>query len=115
MLALLFVFALVFFIMCYKRYGGFLSRTFELDRNTKTPAECLYDGVDYCPAHPSVLLGHHFSSIAGAGPIIGPVTAAAWFGWVPAYLWCLIGSAVFGGPHDMGSLVASLRHEGKSM
>lgn len=115
MLAILFLVAFVFFLVCYKWYGGFLSRMFDLDNSRKTPAECLYDGMDYCPTHPAVLMGHHFSSIAGAGPIVGPITAAAWFGWLPAYLWCLIGSAFFGGPHDMGSLVASIRHEGKSM
>ncbi|MDR1359613.1 MAG: carbon starvation protein A [Deltaproteobacteria bacterium] len=115
MLAALFLFALVFFVLCYRFYGRFLARTFSLDNSRKTPAETLYDGVDYCPAHPSVLLGHHFSSIAGAGPIVGPITAAAWFGWLPAYLWCLLGSAFLGGPHDAGSLIASIRHEGKSM
>lgn len=115
MLAIMFLVALVFFIVCYKFYGGFLSRKFNLDNTRQTPAECLYDGMDYCPTHPAVLMGHHFSSIAGAGPIVGPITAAAWFGWFPAYIWCLVGSAFFGGPHDMGSLVASIRHDGKSM
>ncbi len=115
MLIVLFLLALVFFCLCYKVYGGFLSRVFNLDKNRKTPAESMYDGVDYCPAHPAVLLGHHFSSIAGAGPIVGPITAALWFGWLPAYIWCLIGSAFFGGPHDAGSLIASIRHKGLSM
>jgi carbon starvation protein len=115
MLAALFLAALVFFLLCYRFYGRFMARTFSLDDSRKTPAQTLYDGVDYCPAHPSVLLGHHFSSIAGAGPIVGPITAAAWFGWLPAYLWCLLGAAFLGGPHDAGSLIASIRHEGKSM
>ncbi|CAK7054159.1 MAG: Peptide transporter CstA [Desulfovibrio sp.] len=115
MLAIMFLVAFVFLLVSYKFYGGFLSRKFNLDNTRQTPAECLYDGMDYCPTHPAVLMGHHFSSIAGAGPIVGPITAAAWFGWLPAYLWCLIGSAFFGGPHDMGSLVASIRHDGKSM
>jgi carbon starvation protein len=115
MLAVLFLVALVFFLFCYRFYGRFLHRTFSLDDSRKTPAESLYDGVDYCPAHPSVLLGHHFSSIAGAGPIVGPITAAAWFGWLPAYIWCLLGAAFLGGPHDAGSLIASIRHGGKSM
>lgn len=92
-----------------------MSGVFGLSDKNKTPAEALYDGVDYCPAHPAVLLGHHFSSIAGAGPIVGPITAAGIFGWLPAYLWCVIGSAFLGGPHDMGGLVASMRHEGKSV
>ena len=115
MLALLFLAALLFFLICYRWYGRYLAKKFAVSDARKTPAECLYDGVDYCPAHPAVLLGHHFSSIAGAGPIVGPITAAAWFGWLPAYLWCLIGSAFLGGPHDAGSLIASIRHEGKSM
>ncbi|MDR2825376.1 MAG: carbon starvation protein A, partial [Deltaproteobacteria bacterium] len=115
MLTALFLFALVFFIVVYKCYGGFMSRIFKLDKTAKTPATSKYDGIDYCPAHPAVLLGHHFSSIAGAGPIVGPITAASMFGWLPAYLWCLIGSAFLGGPHDTGSLVASIRHEGKSV
>lgn len=114
-LAMLFLAAIVLFAICYKVYGSYLARVFNLDDNTKTPAEAMYDGIDYCPAHPAVLLGHHFASIAGAGPIVGPITAASMFGWLPAYLWCLIGSAFLGGPHDMGSLVASMRHEGKSV
>lgn len=112
---MLFLVAIVLFAICYKVYGSYLARVFNLDDNTKTPAEAMYDGIDYCPAHPAVLLGHHFASIAGAGPIVGPITAASMFGWLPAYLWCLIGSAFLGGPHDMGSLVASMRHEGKSV
>lgn len=115
MLIILFMAALVFFIVSYRWYGRFMARKFELDDSRKTPAERRFDGVDYCPAHPAVLMGHHFSSIAGAGPIVGPITAAAWFGWLPAYLWCLIGSAFMGGPHDAGSLIASIRHEGQSM
>ena len=115
MLTALFLIALVYFLVCYKYYGGFLARVFKLDSGHKTPAEEMYDGVDYCPTHPAILIGHHFSSIAGAGPIVGPITAAAWFGWLPAYLWCLIGSAFFGGPHDAGSVIASIRHQGKSV
>ena len=115
MLTALFLIALVYFLLCYKFYGGFLARVFRLDNARKTPAEELYDGVDYCPTHPAILIGHHFSSIAGAGPIVGPITAAAWFGWLPAYLWCLVGSAFFGGPHDAGSVIASIRHQGRSV
>lgn len=67
-----------------------------------------------CRAKPAVLLGHHFSSIAGAGPIVGPITAAV-FGWIPVVLWIVIGSIFFGGVHDYGSLVASIRHNGQSI
>ena len=115
MLLGLLVGAMVFFALCYKLYGDYMSRIYGLSDSNKTPAEAMYDGVDYCPAHPAVLLGHHFSSIAGAGPIVGPITAAGMFGWLPTYLWCVIGSAFLGGPHDMGGLVSSMRHEGKSV
>lgn len=111
----LLAFALVVFALCYRFYGQRMARLYELDPSKDTPAVVLCDGIDFCPAHPSVLLGHHFSSIAGAGPIVGPITAASMFGWLPAYIWCLVGSALVGGPHDMGSLVASMRHQGKSV
>ncbi|MDR3231144.1 MAG: carbon starvation protein A [Synergistaceae bacterium] len=115
MLLWLFVIAVVVFVVAYNTYGKFMANIYGLSDDNKTPAETMYDGVDYCPAHPAVLLGHHFSSIAGAGPITGPITAATQFGWLPTYLWCVIGSAFLGGPHDMGGLVASMRHEGKSI
>lgn len=115
MLAMLFLGAIVLFAICYKVYGTYMANIYGLSDENKTPAETMYDGMDYCPAHPAVLLGHHFASIAGAGPIVGPITAASMFGWLPAYLWCLFGSAFLGGPHDMGSLAASIRHEGKSI
>ncbi len=115
MLATLFIVAIVLFAVCYKVYGSYMAGIYGLSDENKTPAEAMFDGIDYCPAHPAVLLGHHFASIAGAGPIVGPITAAAMFGWLPAYLWCLIGSAFIGGPHDMGALVSSMRHDGKSV
>ena len=115
MLATMFIVAAVFFAVAYMTYGQWLKKTFALDPNKETPATCLYDGIDYCPTHPAVLMGHHFASIAGAGPIVGPIAAASIFGWLPAYIWILIGSVFFGGVHDMGSLVASLRHKGLSV
>jgi len=115
MLAFLFLIAMIFFGVCYKFYGKYLTQSFSLDDSKEAPSVCLYDGLDYCPTHPAVLMGHHFSSIAGAGPVVGPITAAAMFGWLPAYLWCLIGSAFFGGPHDAGAIISSIRHEGKSV
>ena len=115
MLGALFVTAAGLFVICYFLYGRYMRNVYKLDNAHKAPSETCYDGVDYCPAHPSVLLGHHFSSIAGAGPIVGPIAAASLFGWLPTYLWCVIGSAFFGGPHDMGSVVSSMRHEGKSV
>lgn len=114
-LSFMFLFGIVFFVICYKVYGSYMVRVFGLDDAKETPAVCMYDGMDYCPTHPAVLLGHHFSSIAGAGPVVGPITAASMYGWLPAYIWCLVGSAFIGGPHDAGSLIASIRHEGKSV
>lgn len=115
MFAAMFIGALVVFAIAYKFHGSYMAKVYGLDASKKTPAECMYDGIDYCPAHPAVLVGHHFASIAGAGPIVGPIAAASMFGWLPAYLWCLIGSAFLGGPHDMGALVSSMRHDGKSI
>lgn len=115
MLAFLFLGAIVFLGICYKYYGRFLTQSFSLDDEREAPSVCLYDGLDYCPTHPAVLMGHHFSSIAGAGPVVGPITAASMFGWLPAYLWCLFGSAFIGGPHDAGAIISSIRHEGKSV
>ena len=111
----LFLIAVVVFGVGYVLHGRFMSKVYGLDNERRTPSEEFFDGVDYCPAHPAVLVGHHFASIAGAGPIVGPIAAAALFGWLPTYVWCLVGSVFFGGPHDMGSVVASMRHEGKSM
>jgi len=111
----MFIVTVVFFLAAYVLYGRFQVKLYGLDDSRKTPAEVYFDGIDYVPTHPAVLLGHHFSSIAGAGPVVGPITAASMFGWLPAYLWCLIGSAFLGGVHDMGSLVASIRHKGLSV
>ena len=104
----------VIFLIAYVVYGSWLAKQWGIDPTRKTPAETQKDGIDYLPTKPAVLLGHHFSSIAGAGPIVGPITAAV-FGWVPVTLWIIVGSVFFGGVHDYGSLVASLRHKGKSI
>ena len=77
----LILFAMIMFIVSYKYYGNFLTRKFNVTNSNETPSHTMYDGVDYCPAKPPVLLGHHFASIAGAGPIVGPIIAAS-FGWV---------------------------------
>lgn len=102
------------FIIAYGTYGAYLAKKWGIDITRKTPAHTLNDGVDYLPAKAPVLLGHHFSSIAGAGPIVGPIGAAI-FGWLPVFLWIIIGSIFFGGVHDMGALFASVRHDGKSL
>ncbi|MBB5182477.1 carbon starvation CstA family protein [Catenisphaera adipataccumulans] len=98
----------------YLFYGRWLAKTWGIDPNRKTPAYEYKDDVDYMPAKPAVLMGHHFSSIAGAGPITGPVQAAV-FGWVPVVLWILVGGIFFGGVHDFGALFASVRHKGQSI
>ena len=101
----------------YIFYGRYLCKKWgvgELDE--ATPAHTMEDGVDYVPAKAPVLMGHHFSSIAGAGPITGPINAAALgFGWGAIALWILVGGIFFGGVHDFGALFASLRHGGKSI
>ena len=98
----------------YVFYGKWLAGQWGVDPKRKTPAFTEEDGVDYVPARAPVLMGHHFSSIAGAGPINGPIQAAV-FGWVPVLLWVLIGGIFFGGVHDYGALFASLRHKGQSI
>lgn len=106
--------SLVIYGLGYWLYGGFLRRLFKLDEKRKTPAHTMYDGVDYVPAKPFVLFGHHFASIAGAGPIVGPILAVE-FGWVPVLLWLLIGCIFVGAMHDMAAMVLSVRHQGKSI
>ena len=101
-------------VVGYVCYGGWLSKQWGVDPKRVTPAHELEDGVDYVPAKPYVVLGHHFSSIAGAGPINGPIQAAV-FGWVPVLLWVLIGGIFFGAMHDFGSLFASIRHKGQTL
>ncbi len=106
--------AIVLLFIGYVFYGNWLCKQWGIDPKRKTPAVELEDGVDYVAAPPAVLMGHHFSSIAGAGPINGPIQAAI-FGWVPVFLWCIIGGIFFGGLQDFGSLFASIRHDGKSV
>ncbi len=106
--------AIVILIIGYVTYGSWLANQWGIDPSRKTPAVRLEDDVDYMPAKPAVLMGHHYSSIAGAGPINGPVQASV-FGWVPVFLWCVVGGIFFGGVQDFGSLFASLRHDGKTV
>ncbi|MFW6266131.1 MAG: carbon starvation protein A [Halanaerobiales bacterium] len=108
------ILSVVFFIVAFYTYGRKLKNEWSLDNSNTTPAHRLEDGVDYVPAEAPVLLGHHFASIAGAVPIIGPVTAAT-FGWVPVLAWIIIGGIFMGSVHDMGSLVTSIRNDGKSI
>ena len=112
--AVILIIGIVILALGYVFYGGWLSKQWGIDPSRTTPAHELEDGQDYCPAKAPVLMGHHFSSIAGAGPINGPIQAAV-FGWVPVLLWVLIGGIFFGGVHDFGALFASVRNDGQSI
>lgn len=113
---ILLVISLVILGLGYKVYGDWLCQKWGLDDKNVTPAHRMEDGVDYVAAPVPVLMGHHFSSIAGAGPITGPIAAVGLgFGWLACTLWVLIGGIFFGGVHDFGALVASIRHDGKSI
>ncbi|OAQ54646.1 carbon starvation protein CstA [Natrinema mahii] len=106
---------LVTFTAGYVGYSRYLTRFVELDEDAETPAHKYEDGQEYVPSKKPVLLGHHFSSIAGGAPIVGPITAGAIWGWVPALAWVAIGNPLMGAVHDFISLSGSLRHEGKSI
>ncbi|MEX0681253.1 MAG: carbon starvation protein A [Balneolales bacterium] len=101
-------------LSAYRYYGSYITRKLGIDNNNITPAHNQKDGVDYVPSNRFIVLGHHFASIAGAGPIIGPVIAVS-FGWIPALVWILIGGIFFGAVHDIISMSASLRNRGKSI
>ncbi|WP_254766226.1 carbon starvation CstA family protein [Salinilacihabitans rarus] len=106
---------LALFTVGYVGYGRYLARFVELDETRETPAHRYEDGQEYVPAKKPVLLGHHFSSVAGGAPIAGPITAALVWGWVPAVLWVAIGNPLMGAVHDFMALSSSVRHEGKSV
>jgi carbon starvation protein len=111
----LLVCAACFYVLAYRFYGAFLAAKIAvLDDRRVTPAYRLNDGKNFYPTNRWVLFGHHFAAIAGAGPLIGPVLAAQ-FGYLPGFLWLLIGAVLAGGTHDFVILVASMRREGKSL
>ncbi len=103
------------FTVGYVGYSRYLTQFLELDDSNETPAHKYEDGQEYVPSKKPVLLGHHFSSIAGGAPIVGPITAGAIWGWLPALAWIAIGNPLMGAVHDFVSLSGSLRHEGKSI
>jgi len=109
------VLTLVSFTIAYLGYSRYLSQFVDLDDERETPAHKYRDGQEYVPSKKPVLLGHHYSSIAGGAPIVGPITATVVWGWVPAFLWVAIGNPLFGSVHDFMALTASMRHEGKSI
>ena len=107
--------ALVFYIIAYHTYGKFLARKiFKLDPGARVPSVEMADGNDYVPTRKGVIFGHHFTSIAGTGPIVGPALAVIW-GWLPALLWVLFGSILIGAVHDFGALVVSIRNRGQTV
>ena len=113
--ATLAVLVFVIFALAYRFYSGFLAnRVFMLDADEPVPSRELEDGIDYVPTRLHVLWGHHFASIAGAAPIVGPAIAVIW-GWVPALLWVCVGTVFMGAAHDFSALVISARHRGRSI
>ena len=115
--ALIGAIGILFFLLAYRFYGTYISEKIlgiGDDEQTPTPAHQYKDGVDYVPTRKGILMGHHFSSIAGAAPILGPAIAIMW-GWVPAVLWILLGVVFIGAAHDIGSLFLSMKHKGQSI
>jgi len=107
--------AFVAYLIAYNTYGRWLgAKIFRLDNTARVPSSSLQDDQDFVPTKRSILFGHHFTSIAGTGPIVGPAVAVIW-GWVPALLWVLFGSIFIGAVHDMGSLVVSMRNRGQTV
>ncbi|HMA75874.1 MAG TPA: carbon starvation protein A [Candidatus Krumholzibacteriaceae bacterium] len=103
------------YIIAYHLYGKFIgNRIFNLSEDAAAPSAELEDGIDYVPTKKEIIFGHHFTSIAGTGPIVGPAIAIIW-GWVPALIWILVGSVVMGAVHDFGALIISMRNQGKSI
>jgi carbon starvation protein len=115
MLAVILITAIALFLAAYRVYGSWIAGKLALDDRHAVPSEFMFDGTDYVPAKTPVLFGHHFSSIAGAGPIVGPILAGLFFGWLPVVLWIVLGSIFVGGVHDFGSMVASIRHKARSV
>src|SRR5690606_25700694 len=113
-LAVLLLISAVILFIAYKIYGKYVYKKFDLNDKNPAPSHTHRDGVDYEPSKSIVVLGHHFASIAGAGPIVGPIIAVT-YGWIPAVIWILVGGIFFGAVHDVGSMVASMRNEGKSI
>ncbi|GAA1316811.1 carbon starvation protein A [Leucobacter albus] len=112
---LLMIIGLIIFALGYFVYSKYLARrVYKLDENFTTPAHELNDGVDYVPTNKFILWGHHFTSVAGAAPIVGPAIAVIW-GWLPALLWVTLGTVFFAGMHDLGALWASVRNKGRSI
>jgi carbon starvation protein len=105
----------ILLVLAYRWYGRWLAtRVFPLDNSEPTPAHTLRDGRDFVPAPPLVVFGHHFASIAGLGPLLGPAIAVIW-GWVPALLWIVLGCIFVGAVHDLGCMYSSMRNRARSV
>lgn len=115
MIALIVLLSMAALLLGYRIYGKIFAKQMELDDSRLTPATEINDGIDYVPAKMPLLLGQHFSAIAAAGPIVGPILSCLWFGWLPTILWLIIGAIFIGGVHDFYSLAASIRHKAASI
>ncbi|WP_075349036.1 carbon starvation CstA family protein [Algoriphagus marinus] len=113
-LSFLLIISAVILLLAYRFYGRYVYKKFGLNDDHPAPSHTHRDGIDYEPSKPIVVLGHHFASIAGAGPIVGPIIAVT-FGWIPAVIWILVGGIFFGAVHDLGSMASSLKSDGKSI
>jgi len=112
----LILFGIAWFLFAYYWYGNIIkNKVLRSTDEFQTPSHTMFDNKDYVPTKPVVLFGHHFSAIAGAGPIIGPILAYSYFGWLPALLWILVGSVFIGAVHDYTSLITSIRNKGYSL
>jgi len=112
---LIMILAFIGYIILYQLYGKFIgNKIFALSAAAKAPSVELEDGTDYVPTKKEVIFGHHFTSIAGTGPIVGPAIAIIW-GWLPAMIWIFVGTIVMGAVHDFGALIISMRNQGKSI
>lgn len=109
------ILAIVWFVVGYRIYGKFIEKRIKINDKNKTPASTTKEGVDYSSSSKPFLVGHHFASIAGAGPIIGPILAVSYFGWGPVVAWVLLGAVLIGAMHDYTALIASVRNKGKSV
>lgn len=115
MLTLLAILFLAWLVFGYFAYGRWISKQFKLNDSTETPANTINDGVDFVPTKPFYLFGQHFSAIAAAGPIAGPIIACVAFGWLPCLVWIALGVVLIGAVHDFSALTSSVRHGAQSI
>ena len=107
--------SIVAYILAYRFYGRYIgSKIFNLSQQNKMPSHYFQDGIDFVPSKKHIVLGHHFTTIAGLGPIVGPAIGIIW-GWLPAFLWVIFGTIFMGAVHDFSAMVISARHEGKTI